>query len=148
MDAGPRLDVDRPEFVFRDGESIVFSVEAGETDGFLYVDLIDHDGNVIHMMPTPKKPENAVRADEWITIGAVRGRQRPGEPVYEVGPPFGRNLIMVTQTQKPLFDKPRRQVAVAADYFDALRTAFDEMMKAGATKPLITYQFMETAPRE
>lgn len=148
VDAGPRLEVDRPEFVFRDGESIVFSIEAGETDGFLYVDLIDHDGNVIHMMPTPKKPENAVRADERVTIGAVRGRQKPGEPVYEVGPPFGRNLIMVTQTEKPLFDKPRRQVDVAADYFDALRTALDAMMKAGAAKPLITYQFMETAPRE
>jgi hypothetical protein len=147
-EAGPRLSVDRPEFVFRDGESIVFTVAAAQSDGFVYVDLVDRDGNVIHMMPTPKRPDNAVGAGQSVTIGAVRGRQKPGEPVYEVGPPFGRNLLMVTQSEKPLFDKPRKQVDVAADYFDALRAAIDAGAKAGMAKPLIAYQFMDTAPKE
>jgi serine/threonine-protein kinase len=147
-EAGPRLSVDRPDFVFHDGESIVFNVSAGQSDGFLYVDLIDHDGNVIHMMPTPKKPENAVEAGAVVTIGAVRGQQKPGEPVYVVGPPFGRNLLMVTQSAKPLFDKPRKQVDVAADYFDTLRAAIDAHAKDGVGKPLIIYQFMDTAAKE
>ena len=147
-EAGPRLSVDRPDFVFHDGESIVFKVSAGQSDGFLYVDLIDHDGNVIHMMPTPKNPENAVEAGAAVTIGAVRGEQKPGEPVYVVGPPFGRNLLMVTQSEKPLFEKPRKQVDVAADYFDALRAAIDAHAKDGGAKPLISYQFMDTAAKE
>jgi hypothetical protein len=147
-EAGPRLSVDRPDFVFHDGESIVFTVAAAQSDGFLYVDLIDHDGNVIHMMPTPKKPDNAIAAGAAVTIGAVRGQQKPGEPVYVVGPPFGRNLLMVTQSAKPLFDKPRKQVDVAADYFDALRGAIEASAKEGTEKPLIAYQFMDTAPKE
>jgi hypothetical protein len=147
-EAAPRLGVDRPEFVFRDGESIVFSVAAAESEGYLYVDLIDQDGNVIHMMPTPRRPENAVSAGQALTIGAVKGRQKPGEPVYEVGPPFGRNLLMVTQSERPLFKAPRKQVDVAADYFDALRAAIDASLKEGGSKPLIAYQFMETAPRQ
>jgi hypothetical protein len=147
-EAGPRLGVDRPDFVFRDGESIVFTVGAAQSDGFLYVDLIDNDGNVIHMMPTPKKPDNAISAGDSVTIGALKGRQKPGEPVYEVGPPFGRNLLMVTQSEKPLFKTPRKQVDVAADYFDALRGAIEAGSKDGTAKPLIAYQFMSTAPRE
>jgi Protein kinase domain/Domain of unknown function (DUF4384) len=146
-ETAPLLTVDRPEFVFHDGESIVFGVTAAETDGYLYVDYLDQDGNVIHMLPTKRRPDNEVRAGDAVTIGAVRGRQKPGEAVYEVGPPFGRSMLVVTQSERPLFGEPRRQIDVAADYFDALRGAVAAATKAGAAKPAMTYQFMATAPR-
>jgi hypothetical protein len=144
---GPRLGVDRPEFVFRDGESIVFTATAAASNGYLYVDLLDQDGNVIHMMPTPRRPENKVTPGQVVQVGAVKGQQKPGEPVYEVGPPFGRHILMVTHSETPLFKQPRKQVDVAADYFDALRSAIDTVAKDGGQRPLITYQFMDTTPR-
>jgi hypothetical protein len=124
--AAPRIDSDHPDMVFKDGDRLVLKV--GMTplfDGYLYVDYIDGDGTVAHMLPNPRHQDNKAKAGAEVKVGAAKGETAATDQAYEVSAPFGKRMILVTAARKPLFNQPRDQVEAAASYIPALQAAFN-----------------------
>jgi hypothetical protein len=109
-------------------------------DGYLYVDFIQQDGTVVHMLPGPDREDNAVKAGERILLG--NGKQE-----YTIAPPFGREMLVVTSSPKPLFDKTRPQIEKAKEYLAALRGALAAAEAQGDTGKIVSnYTFITTGP--
>jgi hypothetical protein len=124
--AAPRIDSDQADMVFKDGDRLVLKV--GMTplfDGYLYVDYIDGDGTVAHMLPNPRRQDNKAKAGAEVKVGAAKGETGATDQAYEVSAPFGKRMILVTAARKPLFNQPRDQVEAAASYIPALQAAFN-----------------------
>jgi Domain of unknown function (DUF4384) len=114
-------------------------VEADATslyDGYLYVDFVQHDGTVLHMLPGADRADNAVKAGERVLLGK-------GPQEYTITAPFGTEMLVVISSPTPLFKKARPQVEKAEAYVGALRTALD---KAGK-QVVSNYAFVTTGPR-
>ncbi len=114
----PAVRPNQADGIYRPGDEISFEVTAtGRFDGYLYVDYIDSDGNIVHLLPTPERPDNAVAAGETVTIG------RPPHRTYTARPPFGPIMILAVSTRQPLFRPDRPMVEAASQYVDTLRHA-------------------------
>jgi hypothetical protein len=113
-------------------------VEAAATtlyDGYLYVDFVQHDGTVLHLMPGPDRVDNAVKAGERVVLGN-------GAQEYTIAPPYGTEMLVVISSRKPLFKETRPQVEKADAYLLALRTALD-----GAGEDVVSnFSFITTGP--
>ncbi|HVC59377.1 MAG TPA: protein kinase [Acetobacteraceae bacterium] len=119
-----------------DGEQILPRLEMADFRGSLLVDYVGHDGTVLHLYPQladPKQgmtadPPRVFRAGEAVRLG-VAG---PGHPAWEVGPPYGTDMIIAVASSQPLFDRPRPgNVETAAKYLRDLRVAVDAAQRRG-----------------
>jgi len=124
-----------PEFAAE--EKLVVEAEATSLyDGYLYVDFVQHDGTVLHMMPGPDRANNAVKAGERVLLGK-------GPQEYTIAAPFGTEMLVVISSPTPLFKEARPQVEKADTYRAALQAALD-----GAGKQVVSnYAFVTTGPR-
>jgi len=126
-DAEPRIGANQADATYRAGEPLAFEVTMGSAfGGYLYIHLIDADGNVLHLLPTPERPDNAVSAGQTVTIG------RPPHRTYEARPPFGQAMVLAVATPEPLFETVRPAVEQASQYVDTLSRAVQEQDRAGA----------------
>jgi eukaryotic-like serine/threonine-protein kinase len=95
----------------RDGEHILPQLVMPNFRSHLLVDYIAHDGGVQHLFPQVADPSQDVAADpvrtfaagELVSLGAVR----PGHPGWEVGPPYGTDMIIAIASSQPLFARSR-----------------------------------------
>jgi len=115
-------------------------------DGYLYVDFIDDDGTVAHMLPNPRHADNKLKAGQSVTLGAAVGDKNSTEQAYEIAAPFGKRMIIASAARKPLFNQARDQVETAAAYLAALRAAFDRARNAdkSAVQAVSVYRFITT----
>ncbi len=61
------------------------------------------------------------------------GEASPGHPAWEVGPPYGTDMIIAIASSQPLFDRARpNNVEQAATYLPALQQAVDAAQRRGA----------------
>ncbi len=123
-------------------ERLVVEAEATSLyDGYLYVDYIQHDGTVLHMLPSAEKTANAVKAGARVLLG-------DGTQKYTVAPPYGTETLIILSSPVPLFHKSRPQIEPAKDYLDALRQALETAGKGkGTAKPMGNYLFIKTGPQ-
>jgi Domain of unknown function (DUF4384) len=123
------------------GEKLVVEAEATSLyDGYLYVDFIQHDGTVLHMLPGSDKATNTVKAGERVRLGA-------GSQEYTIAPPYGTEILTVISSPAPLFNKARPQIEPAKEYLDALRRALETASKrSDLPKVMSGYQFVKTGP--
>jgi serine/threonine protein kinase len=142
-----KIEISKPDGRYKEGEFLSVSVTTGRAfDGYLYIDYLDSKGNILHMLPSPKRQENAVQAGQKIVIGKEEGSET-SEAVYfyKIEPPHGRNLIVATTSRHPLFDMPRPHVESALPYFSALRDALRiEKTETSPTGVITAYQFFDT----
>jgi serine/threonine-protein kinase len=122
--------------VLRDGERIRPRVVMPGFVGYLRVDYIAHDGNVQHLYPQIVDASGAV-ADKvrLFTAGekVSLGDPPPGQPAWEVGPPYGTDMIIAIASSQPLFTKPRpANVEAAATYLRELDAAVQAVRDGGA----------------
>ncbi len=111
--------------VYVGGEDVVLEARASiRFGGYITVDYVQHDGNVVHLLPTSKHAQNRVAAGGKILIG--NGEQR-----YTAMPPFGTEMIMMLQTPEPLFPAEREQIEPVEGYFADLRQALAGMSRRG-----------------
>ena len=90
-----RLELSNPDGRYKEGEFLSLNITATPAfDGYLYVDYLDSLGNIVHMLPAPKRTENAVQAGQRITVGAVPSKKSDAIYYYKIEPPHGRNLIV------------------------------------------------------
>ncbi|HVJ51659.1 MAG TPA: serine/threonine-protein kinase [Aliidongia sp.] len=117
--AAPRLELNKPSAVYKNGEKLVVKTVA-DRDGYLYVDYIDNAGSVVHMLPSPHVPNNRVKAGQEITLGSAKPSAR--DDAYEIAEPFGPNMLVVLLSPVPLFDK-QPQTEEIGPYLQSVQTA-------------------------
>jgi serine/threonine protein kinase len=145
--AAPGLQFNLPGLVYKGGDTLI--VRARETSaysGYLYVDYFDNEGNAVHMLPTALRPKNTLRAGEEIVLGAPKQGAKPGERIYEIGEPFGPNLVVAIASPKPLFPRRSEEAESAENYLPVLAGALEAAAK-GSDPPVVTYAFISTVPK-
>lgn len=122
------------------GEPLILDLTAPAAPVQLRVDYFMADGNVVHLLPNPSEPGEALDA------GAIRrlGERGAGGRSWSVGPPFGRELVLTIATPSPLFASPRPEVEPAAVYLADLKRSL--AAAGGESAVLATALFITTAP--
>jgi len=141
-DARPMLILNSPSGQYREGDTFSIKVEDEVETRYLYIDYFQLDGNVVHLLPSPGRPEHKVAAGKQVSIG----RDKNG-PRYTVLPPFGRELILAIASSIKLYKEPRREFENAGVYLTFLNSALADGDAAGAD---IGFQQLEilTSPYE
>jgi hypothetical protein len=120
-----------------DGERIMPRVTMADYSGELRVDYLGHDGSVMHLYPTAADPANGVDARPSIRFapGAQLsvGEGGPGRPIWEVGPPYGTDMIIVVASSVPVLTRaPAQNGPVdAAPYLRDLAAGIARVRQAG-----------------
>jgi serine/threonine-protein kinase len=120
-----------------DGERIMPRVTMAEFPGELRVDYLGHDGSVVHLYPTAADPAQHIDARPSIRFapGAQLsiGEAGPGRPIWEVGPPYGTDMIIVVASSTPVLMRPPAQNAAddAAPYLRDLAAGIARVRQAG-----------------
>lgn len=122
---------------FVEGERIIVKLANADYDGYLYVDYWSVEGGVLHLFPNPGEPDSGRRlgAGEQFNVGEAQA-------IWEVGPPFGQELITVVSSPVPLYPGQREQYEEARDYLPALRA----MLEGGDEKIGASFMIMQTEP--
>jgi len=141
-----RLETGTPDGRYKEGEFLSVSVTTSKAfDGYLYIDYLDCKGNIVHMLPSPKRHENAVRTGQKIVVGAGGPEKSEAIYHYKIEPPNGRNMIVAITSRQPLFDISRPQIESATQYFSALVDALRIEKRMTSPAGVITaYQFFDT----
>ena len=137
--AGPRLGLmlANGQTRLRDGEHILPRLVMPDFRGSLRVDYVGHDGTVLHLYPQVADPKQGMTADppkvfqpgETVSLGDPKA----GHPAWEVGPPYGTDMIIAIASTQPLFDRPRPDnVESGAEYLRELQAAVDGAQRRGA----------------
>ncbi len=109
-------------------------------DGYLYVDFVDPDGNVLHLLPAPGRLNNFVSAGEEVLLGQERQ--------YEIFPPHGYGMIVAISSPSMLFDRNRDQIESVGTYLGDLREKLERLPQDGSRpKAVSTYVMLTTRPR-
>jgi hypothetical protein len=129
VSAGPRLGLQVADGKTRlhDGERVRVQLVMPDFTSRLRVDYIAHDGTVQHLYPQLADPKAAIVADPPRTFG-------PGEPVnlghpsWQIGEPYGTDMIIAVASSEPLFERPRPSNAETADvYLRDLQAAIEAL---------------------
>jgi len=105
--------------------------------GILRVDYLDREGNVQHLFPQVADPSQHLAGDRVrrFAPGEVLnlGEPGPGNPGWQVAPPFGTDLIVAIASEDTLFDHPRpANVENAEVYLRDLKRAVEFARSRGA----------------
>lgn len=143
------ITLNAPDGVYGEGDPIEIDVTLGRTrDGpperHVYVDFIDADGMLYHLMPNASIPEHRAQAGRTLRIGAFGVE---GDPLrYTAAEPYGQNLLFVVSADKPLFDGVRPDTAERfSDYVPPLERAIARA-RSGSGDVYIGVRFFETVP--
>jgi hypothetical protein len=126
-DTIPQIEASHADRVYRGGDELIVAVTAhASASSYLYVDFYDSTGAVVHMLPTPLRPNNRVTLNQRITIGTSPARARRNERIYVVAPPFGMSRLVAMTSAQPLFSAARPEQESAKTYLAALAHALVE----------------------
>jgi serine/threonine-protein kinase len=87
--------------------------------GYLQTDYFTSDGKVHHLYPTAADPLKELPAN----ARKILGNPKKGGASWQVGAPYGDNMIISIVTPSPLFSSPRPQIEEADEYLSALSLA-------------------------
>ncbi len=123
---GTAIGTPNTDNVFVEGERLVLDISTPTYDSWLYVDYFDHEGNVVHMMPSPGEVNNQFAKNKSFQLG-----EEGDIGLWEIAPPFGTELIAVLSASAPVFDGARGEVEGSSNY----RTALQKRLKTLASSP-------------
>ena len=81
------------------------------------IDYFVHDGTVVHMLPSRAYPHNQLSAGERLVLGEPKAHAQ----TFQISAPFGRDLLVVFLSKRPLYEGQRASVEPIGDYLDFLR---------------------------
>ncbi len=109
-------------------------------DGYLYIDYVDNEGSIVHLLPAEHRSSNAVSANQRVVIGEQRK--------YEIAPPHGEGMIFVIVTRRPIFAQTRPQVEIAGEYLMALKEGLRSLSSSSDHADVLSsYAFIATRPK-
>jgi hypothetical protein len=123
-EGGPRLNLNNADQRYRTGEKLVVTATMGSAfEGYLYVDYIDSDGSVVHLLPSPRKKANHILPGQEIVLGALDATDASGDFVYEIQPPLGPGMVVAFASRHRLWEAPRPHVETTSEYVPVLQDA-------------------------
>ncbi|WP_169531680.1 DotU/TssL family secretion system protein [Azotobacter chroococcum] len=127
---------------FEEDERVTVKLRQADFDSYLYVDYYTVDGTVIHLYPNRREPDSGrlITAGENFTVG-----ERIAEG-WEVGPPFGQELISVIASRTPLYQGERVEFEPSSEYLPQLRTLL--AAQASDSVLLADFLFLQTEPKK
>ena len=136
-DLGLRLQLAGGDDRLHDGARIRPRVTMPRFAGYLRVDYLGHDGSVVHLYPTAADPVQHFKAvpARLLAAGSVLrlGDGGPGQPLWEVGPPYGTDMIVAIASSQPLqlLRTPANIQATAGNYLLGLSAAIRAAQASG-----------------
>ncbi|MBV9758017.1 MAG: DUF4384 domain-containing protein [Alphaproteobacteria bacterium] len=105
----------------KDGELITLDLQLPNFPAWLTVDYLQHDGTVVHLHPTPKDPARSYPAGSRQSLGdPSQGGER-----WEVGAPYGTDMVIAVASSAPLFTQKRKDLEDTEPYLRALQAAIE-----------------------
>ena len=98
---------------FLAGDHLVIEIPPRDEDRFIAVDYFQHDGQVLHLLPGGGPRVQLLRAKQPLVLA---------DPHWQIGEPFGQDMVVVLSSQQRLFDDERPFLERAGDYVTALKT--------------------------
>ncbi len=117
--------------VFRNKDYLVIGIPPLTDGRFVTIEYFTHDGQVLHMLPNRSFRGNFLAAGREHVFGEPKG----GQQVWQIGPPFGNDLLVVFLSKQPLYSGRRSDVEKTADYVAFLRR------RLASTAPSDTIRF-------
>lgn len=141
-----RLPVVRPHdhgSRYTEGQQLVIEASASTAfPGYIYVDFVQHDGSVLHMMWSDDQVGRSAAAGQQFLLGTT------GQ-TFTIVPPFGTEMLVVVSSPTPLFTAPRPQVEDAKTYLAQLEGALKKASIPGSeNQPVSNYHFITTGPEK
>jgi hypothetical protein len=114
---------------YQTGDKLVVTATAGSAfEGYLYVDYLDSDGSVVHLLPSPRMIDNHLLPGQQIVLGALDANDASGDFVYEIQPPLGPGMVIAIASRHRLWELPHRpHVETTGTYAPALQSALQEL---------------------
>ncbi len=133
------LQVRPPTGQLSEGDALVVDVSTPGYDSYVNLDYYQLDGNVVHMVPSPRAKDNQAPPHYAATVGSA------GD--WVIAKPFGSEMVVLLITPAPLFDKPRPEAEPRADYLRALDTRLAQIAaKYGRDRILADFAPITTKP--
>jgi hypothetical protein len=144
-DAHPVLELRNAEGTtkerFQDAEHLVIELSPQDQARHVYLDYFTHGGEVLHLLPGSDYPDNFVPAG----AGMVLGDPQQGQPVWQIGPPFGQDLLVALSSRRPLYQDRRPDVEGIEPYLSFLRDRMASLTSEDGMR--VAYRLVETVPR-
>jgi type IV/VI secretion system ImpK/VasF family protein len=98
------------------GENLQVDITAKKPLHYVYVDYYVADRSMVaHLFPNPDRADNALGDSTVLTVGGMNSKAQ-----WQIQPPFGREMVTVISSPKPLFSPPRLDPEPAQDYLASL----------------------------
>ncbi|WP_090682355.1 serine/threonine-protein kinase [Paraburkholderia phenazinium] len=124
-----------------EGDPLVVSVTTPGYDSYVNIDYYQLDGSVVHMVPSPREPDNQAPPNYAATVGSA------GD--WVIAKPFGTELVVLLITPAPLFNALRPESEARADYLRALNTRLAQIAgKYGADHIVADVAQINSQPRK
>lgn len=104
-----------------DGELITVDLTTPSFPAWLLVDYLQHDGTVVHLHPTAKDPARSYPPRSHPSLGDPA----TGGARWEVGTPYGVDMIVAVASSSPLFTQNRKELEQTDVYLRALQAAIE-----------------------
>ena len=114
---------------YRTGDKLVVTATAGSAfEGYLYVDYLDSDGSVVHLLPSPRMIDNHLLPGQEVVLGALNADDASGDFIYEIQPPLGPGMVIAIASRHRLWEVPHRpHVETTGAYAPALQSALQAL---------------------
>ncbi len=106
-----------PKQVFRNAEHLVVALPPIAEARYATIDYFVHDGSVVHMLPSRAYPDNRLPAGKRLVLG----QPKAGGQTWQISAPFGRDLLVVFLSERPLYEGARAGVEPIDAYLEFLR---------------------------
>lgn len=113
--------------LLKDGELMTIDLQVPGFPAWLIVDYLQHDGTVVHLHPTPKDPARSYPVGSRQTFGDPSA----GGERWEVGAPYGTDMIIAVASSAPLFTQKRKDLEDTEAYLRALQAAIEAAQRHG-----------------
>ncbi|MBK4735320.1 serine/threonine-protein kinase [Noviherbaspirillum pedocola] len=123
-----------------EGDRLVLDITTPAWDSQVYLDYYELDGNVLHMVPSPRAPQNGAPAGHAATVGNAGG--------WVISKPFGKEMIVLLTVPAPLFAGMRAEQEPAATYLATLEKQLAQMRsRYGPDKVGVDFVQLRTAAK-
>ena len=126
---------------FQEEEHLVIELAPQDQARHVYLDYFTHEGEVLHLLPGPDYPDNLVPAGATLVLGDPQ----QGQPVWQIGPPFGQDLLVALAARRPLYQDPRPDVEGIEPYLTFLRARLASVPPEAPVR--MAYRVIESVPR-
>lgn len=97
---------------FLSGDHLVIEIPPRDEDRYIAVDYFQHNGEVLHLRPGGGARAQLLKAKQPLVLA---------DPNWQIGEPFGQDMVVVLTSPRPLFDAERPFLETADDYVAALK---------------------------